>query len=253
MDPLAEDSLGMYLLADSRFVSYYHPIIDLHNGGQPLAYEFLTRIQESEGVRSVGTLFHDTPDLDELGRLRLDLYCLRSTFSSLKAWDLPRNPLPPYVFLNMDPAFLDSELLWENLPGWIDGLPFHPGRLVFEITEGYLADLPRMLNLVSRLREFGVKVAVDDLGQGAASLTALSRIQPHFLKLDRSLIADAMPHQGNTIQNALIRALGIFAREAGIGLIAEGVETAEELVVVARSQIPYAQGFFFGQPQPVGA
>lgn len=248
-----DESVRQFLQVDRRLITFGHPILDIRSPEplkEPFAIEFLTRFTTDDGMRSVGTLLH-SGKMKGQGRLMLDLHCLEATFKVLSRWDQGQRAMPRYFFLNMEPDLLDSQLLWDNMPTWLGMLPVHPGRLVFEITEHYLTDLGRMTELIARLRSHGVKVAVDDLGSGSASLNALTRFEPNFMKLDKSLVENARVHQGSTIQNALLKALATFAREAGIGLIAEGIETREELQVVAGADIHYVQGFIFGQPHHI--
>ena len=248
-----DESVRKFLKVDRGLITFGHPILDIRSTEplqEPFAIEFLTRFETEEGVRSVGTLLQGG-SMKGQGRLMLDLHCLETTFRVLSSWKKRKRALPKYFFINMEPDVLDSPLLWDNLPTWLGMLPVHPGRLVFEITEHYLADLNRMTDLITHLRRFGVKVAVDDLGAGSASLNALAKFEPDFIKLDKSLIENARVHQGSTIQNALLKALATFAREAGIGLIAEGIETPDELSVVTNSEIHYVQGFLFGVPHRI--
>jgi EAL domain-containing protein (putative c-di-GMP-specific phosphodiesterase class I) len=93
-----------------------------------------------------------------------------------------------------------------------------------------------------------LRIAVDDLGSGAASLSHMSRLAPDFIKVDRSLVqrVHRRPYQA-----ALLNALSIFAERMRVGFIAEGIETAEELQAVMDADVPWGQGFIFGEPEPL--
>jgi EAL domain-containing protein (putative c-di-GMP-specific phosphodiesterase class I) len=99
-----------------------------------------------------------------------------------------------------------------------------------------------------RLREIGVRMAVDDLGSGTASLSHMARLAPDFIKVDRSLVHDVHLHP---YQAALLNALALFADRMGAGYIVEGIETLEELQAVIDADVPWGQGFIFGQPEPL--
>jgi EAL domain-containing protein (putative c-di-GMP-specific phosphodiesterase class I) len=93
----------------------------------------------------------------------------------------------------------------------------------------------------------GLRVAVDDLGAGVASLTHMARLAPDFIKADRSLVEQV--HR-RPYQAALLNALAHFAERMCIGFIAEGIETLDELQAVLDADVPWGQGFVLGQPWP---
>jgi EAL domain-containing protein (putative c-di-GMP-specific phosphodiesterase class I) len=127
-------------------------------------------------------------------------------------------------------------------------LPFDPGCVVMEFTESQgVHDLKTLQGYANRLRDLGLRVAVDDLGAGVASLTHMARLAPDFIKADRSLVEQA--HR-RPYQAALLNALAHFANAMRIGFIAEGIETLEELEAIMDAGVPWGQGFIFGQPWP---
>ena len=93
-------------------------------------------------------------------------------------------------------------------------------------------------------RELGLRIAVDDAGAGYASLEAIMEITPDFLKADMRLVRgiDADPPR-----QEVLRALGAVARRIGAEVIAEGVETEDELRVLRQLGVPYGQGYHFGR------
>ena len=92
------------------------------------------------------------------------------------------------------------------------------------------------------------QVAVDDLGSGIASLAHMSRLGPDFFKVDRSLVTGV--HR-RPYQAALLNALAVFAERMRVGYIVEGIETSEELQAVIDADVPWGQGFIFGEPAPL--
>jgi EAL domain-containing protein (putative c-di-GMP-specific phosphodiesterase class I) len=127
-------------------------------------------------------------------------------------------------------------------------LPFEPSCVVMEFTESQgVHDLKALQGYANRLRDLGLRVAVDDLGAGVASLTHMARLAPDFIKADRSLVEQA--HR-RPYQAALLNALAHFAKAMRIGFIAEGIETLEELEAIMDAGVPWGQGFIFGQPWP---
>jgi EAL domain-containing protein (putative c-di-GMP-specific phosphodiesterase class I) len=122
-------------------------------------------------------------------------------------------------------------------------------RVILELTEHDVVD--RYEPLVERLwslRRDGVRLSVDDAGAGFSSLRHIMKLAPDFIKLDREFVSgiDLDP-----VRRALARALLDFARDTGAQVIAEGVETADELAVIREFGIPFAQGFYLARPGPV--
>ncbi len=120
-------------------------------------------------------------------------------------------------------------------------------RVVLEITEhDVIEDYERVLGALAPLREKGLRVAVDDAGAGYASLRHILRLRPDIIKLDISLTRDI---DTDITRRSLALALVRFAGEIGSTLVAEGVETREELDTLAELGVDTAQGFFLCRPQ----
>ncbi len=209
-----------------------------------MALEYLARYQDADGhTHPVGQLLQD-PILQPEDRLLLDLKFLDSTFLTL-ARTADDSLLH---FVNLEPVSLEAPGFWESLPRWLEALPFSPECVVMEFTESQgVHDLAALQAYAHKLREIGLRVAVDDLGAGVASLTHMARLAPDFIKADRSLVEQA--HR-RPYQAALLNALAHFANAMRIGFIAEGIETLEELEAVMDAGVPWGQGFILGQPWP---
>lgn len=146
------------------------------------------------------------------------------------------------LFLNVHPLELDTELvIWARRRR-------HrlADRVVFEVTEG--AELEpgcRAHAAVTELQQLGYRFAVDDLGAGYASLRTLTFLDPKFVKLDRAMICGI--DQNERTQRLLVH-LTAFAREEGITIVAEGVETEAECRTLQRLGIDLLQGYWLGRP-----
>jgi len=122
-------------------------------------------------------------------------------------------------------------------------------RVVVELTEHTaFDDHPGLPAALMALRKAGVRVAVDDAGSGYSSLTHILKLAPDFIKLDRELISgiDLDP-----VRRALVTSLVSFAADTGAEILAEGVETKDELDAVRRLGVRYAQGYYLGWPAPL--
>jgi len=99
--------------------------------------------------------------------------------------------------------------------------------------------------VVARLREQGFRIAIDDAGAGYSGLQTVVETEPDFMKLDISLVRAIDTSQ---VKQRLVSTLRDFCEGAGIELVAEGVETPEQLDTVVELGVPYAQGFLFAHP-----
>ena len=218
----------MYRLSDNRLV----------------ALEYLAHYIDAAGAaHPVGPLLQD-PALSRADRLTLDLKFLEATFHSLSR-DGDASVLH---FVNLEPVSLEAPGFWDGVPRWLAALPFSPECVVMEFTESQgVHDLKALQGYANRLRDMGLRVAVDDLGAGVASLTHMAWLAPDFIKADRSLVEQA--HR-RPYQAALLNALAHFANAMRIGFIAEGIETLEELEAIMDAGVPWGQGYILGQPWP---
>jgi diguanylate cyclase (GGDEF)-like protein len=150
---------------------------------------------------------------------------------------------PPgtYLSLNLSPSTLTAPEVQAVLPDDLTGL-------VIEVTEHELAtDDAALAADLGVLRARGARVAVDDAGAGYAGLQQLMRVAPDLIKLDRSLVQNI--HE-DPAKQALVDSFVRFGRRTGAQVVAEGIETEEELRVLADLDVNYGQGYFLAKPGP---
>jgi EAL domain-containing protein (putative c-di-GMP-specific phosphodiesterase class I) len=127
------------------------------------------------------------------------------------------------------------------------GLP--AGRLELEITESVtMGDVQEAISTLQTFREMGVRVVLDDFGTGHSSLACLKSLPLDAIKIDRTFVA-AIP--GGSADTSLVMAILEMARGLSLRVIAEGVETEEQLAFLTANGCRQAQGFLFGPPVPV--
>lgn len=224
--------------------SFAHPIVGLGTGTVE-AQEILTRYRDADGqLCNIGSLLVD-PSIPRDLRARIDLLCIEGIFTTLA-----RTPITDHlIFVNIDPPTLECPTFWDRLRPWLWDLTIPPHRIVMEITEAHAChSLDELESYASRLRDLELRIAVDDLGSGVASLSHMARLAPDFVKVDQSLVRDV--HR-RPYQAALLHALSVFAETMQVGLIAEGIETDDELQCVIEAGVPWGQGFIFGEPTPL--
>ncbi len=128
------------------------------------------------------------------------------------------------------------------------GLPAN--RLELEITESVaMGDIQEAIATLRHLREMGVRVVLDDFGTGHSSLAYLKSLPLDAIKIDRTFVA-AVP--GSGADASLVMAILEMARGLSLRVIAEGVETEEQLAFLTANGCRQAQGYLFGPPVPVG-
>jgi EAL domain-containing protein (putative c-di-GMP-specific phosphodiesterase class I) len=155
------------------------------------------------------------------------------------------------------PALPADASMWVNLsPDMLGDLEVdaiiadeHASRLVVELAEhDHIADYPELLCHLDRVRARGARIAVDDAGAGYASLNRIVDIRPEVLKLDRELVTDI---DRDPARHAMAEALVGFAAQVGAMIVAEGIETKEQLGTLRAIGVSHGQGYLLGRPQIV--
>jgi diguanylate cyclase (GGDEF)-like protein/PAS domain S-box-containing protein len=172
-------------------------------------------------------------------------WILRQACREAASWPLPLQiavNLSPAQFMHGDVVGLVHSILLET------GLA--PGRLELEITEGVLIeDFDRGLALLRRLKALGVRVSMDDFGSGYSSLSYLQAFPFDKIKIDRAFVMNL----GRNPQSAsIVRAVIGLGHGLGMSIVAEGVETQEQLGFLADEGCDAVQGYFIGKPAPIG-
>jgi diguanylate cyclase (GGDEF)-like protein len=152
----------------------------------------------------------------------------------------PDRPAGAFVSVNVSPSGLLGEAVMEALP---DDLR----DVVVELTEHEAADAPDLAGRLDELRRRGARIAVDDAGAGHAGLQQVMRVRPDIIKLDRGLVDGVA---GDPARAALIECFVAFARRVDATVCAEGIESREDLRVLAALGVHYGQGYGLARPAP---
>lgn len=156
--------------------------------------------------------------------------------------------LSPQVGLNISHAQLLAPRFAERWLAAISDHDLEPRQLLVELTESaWTVDAEATLGVVTTLRAAGTSLAIDDFGAGYSSLTRLRELSFDVIKIDRRLL-DAVPEDRTA--HAVLRAIVELAGACGAELVAEGVESADQLAFVGATGIGLAQGYLFGPPRP---
>jgi EAL domain-containing protein (putative c-di-GMP-specific phosphodiesterase class I) len=218
-----------------------HPVLKLDDMSV-IGYEALSRGPEGGEFERPDKLFKVAYDADLV--LRLERLCRRQAIRA--AADLPEGRL---LFMNIEPeAIGDPELRDVMFTALLSDAAITPDRIVLEITERTaITDFPSFRSTLEYLRALGFSVAVDDAGAGYGSLQVLAEVRPEWLKIDISLVRGV---DADEVRRQLVAILVLFAQRMGVRLIAEGIETQQELETLKELGVGYGQGFLFTEPVP---
>jgi EAL domain-containing protein (putative c-di-GMP-specific phosphodiesterase class I) len=151
--------------------------------------------------------------------------------------------------VNISPRQFRQSDFVERLLALLHKTRLPPSLLKLEITEGIvIQQLDDTIARMERLREAGVQFAMDDFGTGYSSLTYLKRLPVDSLKIDQSFVRDA-PSNSNDAE--IVRAIIAMGHSLGLDLVAEGVETPEQLALLTEQGCHLYQGYLFGRPVPL--
>lgn len=231
-------------LRNDEFLVYYQPEVSIDDG-QMLGAEALIRWNHPvEGVVAAGTFIEvaeETGLVVEMGEL-----VLSAAVAEAATW--PGGDDGPMVRVNLAAAQLqrDDTVALVRFALQETGLP--PHRLCLEITESaVMTDIRRSEQILYRLKELGVKLAVDDFGTGFSSLAYLKRFPVDALKIDRAFV-DGLGEDDE--DRAFVSSIISLADALGLDVVAEGVETEGQARVLAELGCHRAQGYLFARPGP---
>ncbi len=220
----------------------FQPFVDTATG-LIAGVEALARLRDADGqLHSAGALFAD-PASDQADLLRLDRQVREHALAQLQ-----HAPADWFLSLNISPRWISCLSPGQALPSLcqLERHRIDPRRIVFEITE-LDGDIPCLLQAVRQYRQAGARIAVDDFGAGYSQLDRVLALQPDILKLDMRLFQDAA-RGGPGCE--LVKALAQMAEKTGCRIIAEGVETEDELHFALECGARYVQGFLFAAGKP---
>ncbi|MHB1509717.1 MAG: sensor domain-containing phosphodiesterase [Acidimicrobiales bacterium] len=225
------------ILGNPKVVSMvFQPIVDLAND-EVVAVEALARFDVTP-YRAPDLWFKEAAE-SGFG-LELELLAVTRALA-----EVPTMPEGVALSLNAGPRTVMAPQFREAM------LRLGDPSVIVELTEhSAVDDYPELVDSLQVLRHRGNRISIDDTGSGYSSLTHILKLAPDFIKLDRGLVSgiDVDP-----VRRALAAALVTFAAETGAQIVAEGVETKDELMVLRQLGLRYAQGYYLGRPAKLDA
>jgi diguanylate cyclase (GGDEF)-like protein/PAS domain S-box-containing protein len=239
-----ETDLRSALLRE-EFRNFYQPIVSL-DSGRITGFEALLRWQHpTRGLLQpleFIAVAEETGMIRELGWWNLQKACLQ-----ICTWNACRNGSPP---LTMSVNLSVKQFLQPNLVADIGKLlremELAPNTLKFEITEStVMTDPSAAVETLLQIKSLGVQLSIDDFGTGYSSLSYLHRFPLDTLKIDRSF-TKTIGQGGDSME--IVRTILPMANSLRLNVVAEGVETAEQLAMLRKLRCEYAQGYYFSKP-----
>ncbi len=224
---------------------FYQPIIDI-NTGDMVGTEALIRWEKSgEGIISPARFI---PLAEETGLIvSIGEWVIRTACMQQKAW-INKGYKPIRVSVNISGRQFQQHNFVETVLKIIKETGIDPSYLVLEITESTaIMNIEYTLEMLKKLKELGVYTSIDDFGTGYSSLYKLKEMNVDELKIDRSFIQDInLDIKNEKIAKTII----ILANELNLKVIAEGVETREQLDFLKENGCDNAQGYYYSKPVP---
>jgi diguanylate cyclase (GGDEF)-like protein/PAS domain S-box-containing protein len=239
---LLENNLRGAITNNELFLMY-QPQIKTHDK-QVSGMEVLVRWKHAElGLVSPGQFI---PLAEETGLiLPLGEWIIREACKQYMKWSdqgLPQKVLA----INLSAVQFTQHNLAETVQSILKETGFPPGKLEFEITEtAIMDDVESSLLILDRLRSLGISISIDDFGTGYSSLSYLRKLSIRNLKIDQSFIAE-VEHKPEDA--TIVSAILSLAKGLGLEVIAEGVETVEQLTFLEEKECEYVQGYYFSPP-----
>ena len=240
----AERTAILELLDSNALTSHFQPVFSSKDGSI-FGYEALARLlfAENSPFMNIGDLFRKARELDVISSL--DVLCREQAIKNASLMEIAERNA--YLFINICPeTCLDPA----HSSGITDGLAeewrIPKESIILEVTEeSAIHNYNAFREALMYYRDRGYKIAIDDFGAGYGGLKMLSIIEPDFVKIDRHFISNI---DKASIKANLVDSIVSACHRMGIKVIAEGIETGEELKVVQNMGIEFLQGFYLGRP-----
>lgn len=234
-----ERELLQQIIQNERITTVFQPIVCLVDGST-LGYEALSRGPQNSTLENPAMLF-DTAMRENL-LWELEYLCRKKAIE--RASEILKKKC---LFVNVDPKVIYDEKFRSGITkDFISKYDINTSNIVFEITEwSFIEDYKSFKSVIGNYINQGYKIAIDDTGSGYSGLRMLAEIHPNYIKIDMELIRDI---DKKAINQALIKTLNDFANSTNMYIIAEGIETINELSTLIDLGVKYGQGYLLRRP-----
>lgn len=229
------------LIQEDKIEIFLQPIISAKDK-KIFAFEALTRAyDENNDLISPLFLFEEARK-ENMSNI-LDCYVRQKAITKFKNYYNEDKDLR--IFLNFESSMINNSIE-DNFLNVVIESEINPANIVIEIKEDSVDDNTLLANFVKKYREFGFIIAIDDFGTGYSSYDRLALIHPDIVKIDRSLIFDV---DDNFINSEILSSISNMCHKIGALVLAEGVESKNEILACMKKDIDIFQGFYFSKPK----
>jgi len=230
------------ILDDKYIKPVYQPIVSLVDG-QIFGYEALSRITDEKLGMNIQQIFEIADKTKKTWEI--ETLCREKALQNAVMMDAGKK-----LFLNADPNVIHDEKFRNGFTmECLKEYGLNPGNVIFEVTERIaVTDNDAFLKAIDHYKNQNFSIAIDDVGAGFSGLNIIASVKPNYIKIDMNLIRNI---DKDEIKQLLCKAMVDFGMNSGIKLIAEGIETEEELKTLIKLKVDYGQGYYLGIPQEV--
>ncbi len=223
---------------------HYQPILELASS-RIVGFEALMRWRHPERGPIPPDVFIPLAEQNEL-IVELGRFAIRDAVAAAASWSSPEGS--PYVTVNVSPYQFRDPGFTSVIDNALEESGLTPDRLVVEITESAtILEVSETSAALTRLSERGVGVALDDFGTGYSSLSYLVRLHPRIIKIDRCFVSPAVESEHS---DALLEAIIALGSRLGVTMVAEGIETTDQLERLRGLRCDFGQGFLYSPAVP---
>ncbi|MBI6780910.1 putative bifunctional diguanylate cyclase/phosphodiesterase [Pseudomonas syringae] len=240
---LQTETLLRGALERDEFILHFQPKVSLVDGRISGLEALLRWNHPEQGMISPADFI---PILEDTGLIiPVGVWVIRKVCETLKSWEKNNIRLVP-IAINLSVRQLQVKGLAETVKHIVEAYGINPALLEFELTESMLMiDPESAVEILRDIKSYGISLSVDDFGTGYSSLAYLKRFPLDALKIDRAFIKDITSNHEDA---AITRAVIVLAHELGLNVIAEGVETVDQLELLVTYGCDQMQGYLFSKP-----
>lgn len=227
------------ILLREHVVTAYQPILRMKEG-TILGFEALSRGPRGSGLDTADALFGAATSNGLL--VELDRLCRQRAL--LSSGRIPSNAK---IFVNTLPATMrDPQFRGKALIDFLERAQVAPDRIVIEITEHLVIENYALFReAMAYFADLGMSFAVDDVGAGYSGLESIARLKPSYLKIDTALVRDV---HASVVNRAMVKAIITLGHGIGATVIAEGIQSEEEMQVLRALNVDFGQGYHLARP-----
>lgn len=232
-------------LASDEFIVYYQPQIDTFTKELVGAEALIRWNRPGFGLVPPGEFI---PIAEETGLIvDIGYWVLEQVCRKLREWE-DQSVSPVRVSVNLSPRQFTDKRLMETIRSILNNAGVSPEWIGFEVTESLIVEnIEYAFQTLQELQEMGFQISLDDFGTGYSSLSYLKKLPIDKLKIDRSFIQDIVTDKSDL---AIVKTIMTLSKSLDISVIAEGVETSEQVDILKTHECDQIQGYFFGRPLP---